>query len=119
MTKIDLNGKWMFGQSGKEKRSITIPGTVYSGLLENNAIDDPYFEDNAEKIKSYSLYDYEFEKEFELDADCLECENIELCADGLDTICDIFVNGILVKSCNNMHRRYCVDVKAYLKGKNN
>ncbi len=118
MTRINLNGKWNFKQADKEKMPVNIPGTVYSGLLENNIIDDPFFGDNADKIKDYSLYDYEFEKEFELDADCLAYENIELCADGLDTICDVFVNGVLVQSCNNMHKRYCFDVKELLKSKN-
>ena len=45
-------------------------------------------------------------------------EKIELCFYGLDTICDIYLNGTLIGKTMNMHRAYELDVKSVIGEKN-
>lgn len=120
MINFSLCGKWklMQNQNKIEPLVMTVPGSVYTALLENEKIPDPFFENNAAKLREYSLCDYDFEKEFELDDEILNSENINLCALSLDTICDIYLNGQKIASCNNMHITQSFDIKKYVKKQN-
>ena len=65
MKKIDLGGKWkMCG--GSFDCVGNIPGSLFSFLLENNLIDDPFYRDNELKALDLTYDDYTFERGFEL-----------------------------------------------------
>ena len=96
------------------------PCSMYSVLLEHELIEDPFYGINEEKATLLSDLDCIFETEFTLDKETLDREYIELKFLGVDTICDIIVNGNTIDSVKNMHREYVYDVKNYVvKGKNN
>lgn len=96
------------------------PCSMYSVLLEHELIEDPFYGINEEKATLLSDLDCIFETEFTLDEETLDREYIELKFLGVDTICDIIVNGNTIDSVKNMHREYVYDVKNYVvKGKNN
>lgn len=120
MKKVILNGAWKFGEKGREKKyPVTVPGTVLSGLLENEEIEDPFYRDNEYKTRELFWKDYEFIREFEADDALLAQEKIDLVCEGLDTLADVYINEKKVLSADNMHRTFKVPVKSVLKrGKN-
>lgn len=89
----------------------TVPCSLYSVLLEHKIIDDPFYGNNDEKYTSLSDNDCTFTAEFEADGEMLGKDYVELEFLGLDTICDIFLNGRKLSSVKNMHRAYTYDVK--------
>lgn len=94
------------------------PCDMYSVLLSHSLIDDPYYGTNEEKVTALSRQDCTFYSEFSLSEAELSREKIELLFHGLDTICDIFLNGELLGSVKNMHRAYEYDIKSLAKEKN-
>lgn len=114
-----LNGIWKFRQTGGEEQTVTVPGTVLSGLLENGKIEDPFYRENEYPTRELFWKDYEFYREFEVDKTTLAEENVNLVCEGLDTLADIFLNETPVYSTNNMHRIWRIPVKdALVPGKN-
>ena len=114
MKRIPLNGMWKLSGNGYECNG-TVPGSVYSILLENELMDDPYYRENEIKALEIAEHDYTFVKSFSLDKDD-DCAL--LCCDGLDTLCDIYLNGCLVGQTQNMHRRYEFEISKLLQPQN-
>ena len=114
MVKTDLNGKWVLKEKENSKQyMVTIPGSVLSGLLENGAIEDPYYRDNEYQTRELLRSDYSFSKEFEWYG--TYDGRIELVCEGLDTVADIYMNGVKLKSVNNMHRSYAIECGEMIK----
>ena len=88
------------------------PCDMYSVLLSHGIIPDPYYGTNEKGLLEYSMKDCTFYSDFSLSAEELMRDKIELCFFGLDTICDIYFNGVLLDSVMNMHRMYEYDIKA-------
>lgn len=115
MKKFDLNGTWQM-RGGEYECSGTVPGSVYSFLLDNKLIDDPFYRDNELKIEAITDNDFEFSRTFDYKTDSTKTL---LCCEGLDTICDVYINGEHIAYTDNMHRSYEFDVTSVLKnGKN-
>lgn len=110
MKRIDLNGIWELEGAGFHTDG-TVPGSVYSFLLNQGLIEDPYYRDN--ELKALALMDNEFTFSKTINYSKPNCPVI-LRADGLDTLCDIYVNGSFVAHTENMHRSYEFDVTNYL-----
>ncbi len=96
----------------------TVPCDMYSVLLNHGYIDEPYYGTNEEALFEYSKKDCTFYTEFALSENELNKEKIDLIFYGLDTICDIFVNGTFIDHVMNMHRKYEYDIKSLAKEKN-
>ena len=94
------------------------PCDMYGVLLSHNLIKHPYYGLNEQELTDLSRQDCTFYSEFELSADILSKKHIELLFYGIDTICDIYLNGVLLDSVMNMHRLYEYDIKALAKEKN-
>ena len=120
MTILDLNGKWQFAKNtSDDKYPVTVPGSVLSGLLDNNIIEDPYFRENEYASRELFWDDYYFERDFEVSEELLAENNIELVCLGIDTIADIIINGKKIAHTENMHRTYRFEIKEYLSVGNN
>lgn len=115
MKKINLNGVWNMTGNGFNCDGA-IPGSVYSFLLNNGLMEDPYYRQNELKALQLAEYDYTFNRNFDFDTSIKA--PVLLCCDGLDTICDIFLNGKKVAHTENMHRSYEFDITGLLKEKN-
>ena len=111
--RFDLGGKWTI-KSDNINAVGHIPGSVYSVLLENGLMDDPFYRDNEIDALSLMDHDYEFIKEF----DYKSGGKTLLCFDGVDTLSTVFLNGVLIGTTANMHRRYEFDVSDVIKEKN-
>lgn len=116
MTKLKLNGMWKL-KDVKENVWLNsdVPGSVFNTLLNEGKIEDPFYRDNEDKAKEIALKDYEYERDFEISEELLKNDKLFLCCEGLDTLAEIKINGILVASTDNMHRTYEFDVKNILK----
>ena len=98
--------------------SCTVPCDIYGVLFEKGYIDDPYYGVNEKELTALSENDACFHTQFSLTEKELARDKIELRFYGLDTICDIYFNGVLLDSVMNMHRLYEYDVKAIAREKN-
>ncbi len=96
----------------------TVPCDMYSVLFNHGCINEPYYGTNEEELFEYSMRDCVFYSHFSLSKEELAKDKIDLIFYGLDTICDIFLNGTLLGSVMNMHRKYEYDIKALAKENN-
>ena len=116
MKKLSLNGKWKMTGAGYEVYG-NVPGSVYSFLhIDNSILPDPFYRNNEEIYLKLSEYEFVFEKEF----DFVKTVNpTHVVFEGLDTLCDIFLNGKKVAFVDNMHLSYRFDITELLRdGKN-
>lgn len=115
-----LHQNWkMRCTSEKEWLPAIVPGSVYSDLTQNGKLDDPYWRDNENEALKLMNYDYEYELFFDPDDSILQSKRILLRFEGLDTVCEITLNGTSIGKTENMHRTFEFDVKALLKEKQN
>ena len=113
---ITLNGQWKMKQvKEKEWHQGTVPGTVYTDLLTQGLIVDPYGGENEDEVRDLSYNDYLYEREFLISKEVLNNERNLLICKGIDTIADLLVNGKQIGSCENMHREYEFDLTGFLK----
>lgn len=97
-----------------EWKTAAVPGSVYSTLLANNLIEDPFYRENEAETLELSGNDYMFKRSFEVSSDLLEMDAIYLRCEGLDTLASVYVNGLEVLDTDNMHRTYEQSVKQFL-----
>ncbi len=110
-----IDKSWVFSEYGKnEALTATVPGSVYSDMLDHKLIDDPFWRDNENDILKLSDNDYVYTCNFTPDSEILKEETVLLHFDGLDTLADVFLNGKLLGSADNMHRMWEYDVKQIL-----
>ncbi len=115
-TKIELNTKWNFSQEGSNKfYPATVPGVVHLDLLENQLIEDPYWENNEEKLQWVENENWIYICRFQIDKKTLENQHVELKFMGLDTYARIFLNGKEILFADNMFREWDIEVKENLK----
>jgi beta-mannosidase len=116
MLQHSLNGSWkMRNAASDEWIEARVPGSVFHDLLQAGRIKDPYYRDNEEQSLSIAAADYEYEKEFEIGPEMLECDRVALCCEGLDALAEIWINGVPVAKTANMHRRYEFEIKPLLR----
>ena len=116
MRKQMLNGQWHMTGGGYSCRG-TVPGSVYSFLLNDGQIPDPYYRTNELAALEILEHDFTFRRTF-----CCEKQAgvpVLLCCEGLDTLCDLYINGSFVGHADNMHRSFTFDVTALLKNGEN
>lgn len=120
MKQLSLNGAWeMRCTQSQEWIKAYVPGSVYQDLLREKKIEDPFYRDNEGISKAVSEKDYEYRKLFEVEEEFYAMDTILLSMEGIDTIAAVFINGIQVLQCDNMHLIWEQDVKPQLMpGKN-
>lgn len=112
MQLLTLNGAWRMKRTGeREWIDAVVPGSVFNDLLRAGKMDDPFYRDNEMAALELTKFDYEYERGFEVDPALLARDVVLLRCEGLDTLCELSLNGKLVLSADNMHRTYETDVK--------
>ena len=115
MKKLDLSGEWKWKRVGDCAEHIGhVPGSVYSDMLQNGLIDDPFWRTNEYGARELMMDDYAYARTFIVSAEDLRHDSLVLVCEGLDTIADIMINGRLLASVYDMHRTYRFPVKALL-----
>ncbi|MFY1045575.1 beta-mannosidase [Chryseobacterium sp. GP-SGM7] len=108
--------KWQF-KNAKENKWFTavVPGTVHLDLMNNKIIPDPYKDENEKKVQWIENEDWDYQTFFKISSKELKNQNIDLIFDGLDTFSEIYLNGKLLQSTDNMFRKWTISVKKNLK----
>ena len=108
--------KWVFKNSKENNWLIaTVPGTVHLDLMNHKIIPDPYKDDNEKKVQWVENEDWDYQTIFKISSKELENQNIDLVFNGLDTFSEIYLNGKLLQSTDNMFRKWTIPVKNNLK----
>ncbi len=108
----ELNSNWKFSQEGKsEWKKATVPGVVHLDLLNNNMIEDPYWENNELKQRWIEEKNWIIVNHFLFDPVIYNTDNIELVFEGLDTYATVLLNGDTILIADNMFRSWTVDIK--------
>ncbi|ADB63454.1 glycoside hydrolase family 2 sugar binding protein (plasmid) [Haloterrigena turkmenica DSM 5511] len=106
-----LNGSWKLRQSDTDRwLDASVPGGVYTDLLNAGEIPDPYDDDNELDLQWVGTSDWVYRHTVTLDDDFLDEERVRLRCAGLDTIATVRINGTVVGEAANMHRKYEFDV---------
>lgn len=120
MIAVKLHDGWKMHRYGSEDYlDAVVPGSVYNDLLLNGRMEDPYYRDNEMKALKLMEHDYEYETSFAVKEDMLASDEVFLRFDGLDTLADVYLNGIHIGKANNMHRIWEFGIKTYLKPADN
>jgi beta-mannosidase len=116
MQQQTLNGEWQFRQCGTDEwLPAAVPGGVHTDLLALAKIPDPFVGDNELNVMWVAENDWEYRRNFSVNAGLLAEDNVLLSCDGLDTIADLYLNGTYLGHAENMFRRWEWDVKSLLK----
>lgn len=91
------------------------PCSMYSVLLASKDIPDPFVGLNESAVAELSRNDCVFTSLFSVSAEQLAKKNKTLVFYGLDTVCDVYLNGVKILYAENMHRTFSVDCGADLK----
>ena len=91
----------------------TVPGSIYSTLLNAGKMPDPYWRDNELEALKLMEYDYVFTRTFDIEDN--GADEILLICEGLDTLCDIQLNGEMIGYADNMHRLWELDITDHVK----
>ena len=111
-----LNGTWQLLDEKREPLcGVSVPGSVIAALYAEGTIGHPYYRMNETDVKELFHRDYWFEREFELSGEELFEERLELVCEGLDTLCEIYLNDRLAAATSDMHRTWRIDVRPYVK----
>ncbi len=119
MIKQNLNKGWHMRRQKEAAQPAVVPGTVYTDLLRNGSMEDPFWKDNEIRALPLMESDYEYEVTFTPGAELLKQDQILLLFDGVDTIADIYLNQEQIGSACNMHRIWEFDVTGVLREKEN
>lgn len=106
MKKMSLSGTWRMTGGGFDCYG-TVPGSVYSFLLNAGLMEDPYYRDNEFKALKLAHDIYSFERSFEHSGCADRCA---LRFEGLDTFATVYLNGEKILETDDMHLSYEVDV---------
>lgn len=106
MKTTSLCGEWRMTGNGYDCTG-TVPGSLYSFLLNAGLMEDPYYRENEFPALALTHHDYTFEKRFSFTPDGYPHS---LRFEGLDTFCDIELNGHFVAHTEDMHITYEFDV---------
>ncbi len=120
--------RWTFREASAPKRAkaagsawlpATVPGCVHTDLLRAGKIPDPFHGTNELALQWIEERDWEYRAEFTAAPSLLAEELVELCADGLDTVATVFVNGKKIAETENMFIAWRWNIRRHLRsGKN-
>ncbi len=110
------SASWHFRNATKKDlwRTAVVPGSVHRDLRRHGLIPDPFFGRNELDLQWIEETDWDYRAVFTLPEDFFAGEEIELVADGLDTVATVVLNGRPVARTDNMFTGYRWQVKNLL-----
>lgn len=116
MVQFSLSGSWTMKEcSWKTELPAAVPGTVYTDLMKNGKMQDPFYRDNEKEALEVISKDYEYRKIFQVPEELFEADRVLLHFDGIDTLSKVTLNGTVLGDTDNMHRIWEFSVKELLK----
>jgi len=121
MKTFDLCGEWKLKVLGENVYGIPeewipakVPGTVYSTLLEQGLMPDPFYRDNELEALKLMENDFVYETTVQVTEEMLEGDELLLCFEGIDTLAEVYLNDMLLAHVNNMHRTWIFEVLSFV-----
>ena len=113
---ISLNGDWRM-KSAEETawHPARVPGTVYTDLLREGLMEDPFWRENEGAAFALMEKDWEYARSFSVSAEDLRADAVLLRCEGLDTLAHVYLNGRKVADADNMHRTWEWDALPFLR----
>jgi beta-mannosidase len=93
----------------------TVPGCVHTDLRAAKLIPDPFYGTHELDLQWIEDRDWEYRGVFTVSAALLAEEVVDLCADGLDTVATVYLNGRKIAATDNMFTAHRWDVKRHLR----
>jgi beta-mannosidase len=108
-----LDGSDWIGQNinGTIKFNSEVPGNIYTDLMANGILGDPYYRFNVDAYRWVGNEAWLFSKYFNATVDASPSY---LAFYGLDTVASVSLNGVAVGRANNMFRKYWFHIPAGL-----
>ena len=125
MRNIDLAGEWTLSQWEDGERiadttvPMQIPGDTFSTLIAAGKIPEPSFGTNELDCLWVGRTDWLLSRSISIEPEFLECRNVFLHIDSLDTVAEIRINGAAAAQSSNMFEALRVEVGKYLKAGEN
>jgi beta-mannosidase len=107
-----LHEGWHLSGGDLENVPASVPGCVHTDLLAAGRIEDPYLDENENKVAWIGHTDWEYSTSF---TPQLGAPRVDLVCAGLDTAAELEINGQPVGRTANMHRGYRFDVRSLLR----
>lgn len=92
----------------------TVPGTNLKDLTFHHLVEKNISASYEASFAPFKHKDFIYRTTFVCD-DLLEKDHIVLCFEGLDTVCEIFLNGVKLSSADNAFIKYEFDIKKQIK----
>ncbi|MGN6819826.1 MAG: beta-mannosidase [Sphingomonas sp.] len=115
-TRRAIDSGWSFRQAGTDTwLPAHVPGSNFSDLWRAGRIEDPYRGDAEDRLQWIEQADWDYRCAFEVSADDLLADSVELVFDGLDTFCEVTLNGAPLIATDNMFRTCRIEVRDRLR----
>ena len=88
MRRADSDDNWITGD---------VPGCVHTDLLAHGLISEPFVGSNEESLQWIERCSWDYRRDFVADEALLSSEHVELVFDGVDTDCEIMLNGEVIR----------------------
>ena len=116
---LKLHDNWTVSSvNGNQAYPATVPGNIFSDLMDNEVIKDPFVGENEHKVQWVSDSVWVYKSIFNLPKTLLDKQHITLNFDGLDTYASVLLNGKALIKTNNAFRNYTLPVKDLVAAKN-
>lgn len=112
----ELNTGWKFRQCQVgEWMAAEVPGTVHTDLMHHQKIQDPFYRTHEKEVQWVDKVNWEYTLTFRPETEIAKSRHQQFIFYGLDTWCDVFLNGEKMASPCNMFRTWKIDVSGKLK----
>ena len=117
VTSLDTN--WSFrSMNSNDWNPATVPGNIYSDLIDNQLIEDPFIGANETKVQWVADSTWVYQTHFDVSSSTLKKDNIQLHFEGLDTYAKVYLNDSLILSSNNAFRNFKIPVGDFISSHN-
>ncbi|MCC5838652.1 MAG: glycoside hydrolase family 2 protein [Opitutales bacterium] len=115
MTLNSLDGIWSLrDEAGEFTLEAAVPGCVHTALLKQGMLRDPWFRDREKDLQWVCARGWIYQRSFDWNPG-KSVEDPELVLEGLDTLCEVRLNGQHLLSTDNMFRTWSVKIANSLK----
>ena len=116
MNNLSLDGAWTLTGTGAAGTvpviTATVPGNIELDLHRAGVIPDPFFGDNADRMRKYEFFSWEYRRTFSIPETFPACE---LLFEGIDGIAEVELNGTLLGRTDNAFLPYRFPVEKILR----
>jgi beta-galactosidase/beta-glucuronidase len=104
----DWNGTGISPDGNRMQFKGTVPGCVHTDLLKEKKITDPFYRYNSKDCQWIEKWNWYYERIFEVNE---LSDDAYFYFEGLDTYCDIYLNGKHIASTDDMFIDYKIPAK--------